>query len=763
MNKSLKKKKIFELAGQSVDILSKIGVFLLALFLTSTRFIFGTYPFGFAILAGGRRETPFAFVGCIASVLLFMNANIVYLVAFIALFALRIAGSAWLGETKTKKSLGKESKNTIFESFFYENVTVRVALASLCVFVIGVLDVIANGYNYFYIFVLVFSTVLVGILTLAISGLFRKERDQQFFVGVCALFLMIVLALSKKELFGLDVSIILTYSLVIYTSRFLGGASASALGALLGLCHSYEFSLCFAIMGIVSSLFWNFSYYFGIMCGALISVGYGIFVSGYEAIVYLLPEAVLSSLVMYSLLRFELLPRISRATNTVVPDAPRLALLEEKEMRFAKTTSISDSLLALSELSQESGIRAKRLSLEECRSLCLETTEENCFSCPKKSICWERDISVTEDNISSLSDGIFAKNEVGYDDISEKFLHRCPNVDRIIASLNDSKRSFTEKSSRGDKLELCREGYDSMAKLISALNDDECDNSAITEKAERCIKKLGLRFDKIEIVGKREKTIIITGASVEGSKCSDVELKNELERALSMSLTQPYLESINKSDVIRLYTRERLDALEGFLSSPLDKNMPNGDTYSSIRTKNGKFYAILCDGMGSGESAKSTSSLCVSFLSRLLASSPRADVAISMLNTFIRAKGTECSSSVDIAEIDLYNGECSFIKSGACASFVKREDKVFCLSSKTAPIGILKTPDAEKLSLSLLPDDIIVMLSDGILSDDDYSSITEAISNHRGTENELCKKLISLSNAKDDKTAIVLKIKEKCE
>ena len=64
------------------------------------------------------------------------------------------------------------------------------------------------------------------------------------------------------------------------------------------------------------------------------------------------------------------------------------------------------------------------------------------------------------------------------------------------------------------------------------------------------------------------------------------------------------------------------------------------------------------------------------------------------------AKSLECSSSVDLLEIDLASAEASLTKSGAAPSFIKRGENVFRLHSKTAPIGIMKALDAERLDFS---------------------------------------------------------------
>ena len=67
-----------------------------------------------------------------------------------------------------------------------------------------------------------------------------------------------------------------------------------------------------------------------------------------------------------------------------------------------------------------------------------------------------------------------------------------------------------------------------------------------------------------------------------------------------------------------------------------------------------------------------------------------------------------------IFSVDLFKGDAEFLKSGAAASYVKRGSSIFRIKSKTAPLGLMKNVDAEKIKIELEGDDYIIMLSDGI-------------------------------------------------
>ena len=85
-----------------------------------------------------------------------------------------------------------------------------------------------------------------------------------------------------------------------------------------------------------------------------------------------------------------------------------------------------------------------------------------------------------------------------------------------------------------------------------------------------------------------------------------------------------------------------------------------------------------------------------------------------MLNYSIRTRREECSATVDLFELDLLRGSGMFIKSGAPPSYVKRDSSIFRIRSQTAPIGLMRSIDTEKISVEIKAGDYIIMFSDGI-------------------------------------------------
>ena len=128
-------------------------------------------------------------------------------------------------------------------------------------------------------------------------------------------------------------------------------------------------------------------------------------------------------------------------------------------------------------------------------------------------------------------------------------------------------------------------------------------------------------------------------------------------------------------------------------------------------------YALLCDGMGSGTSAALTSALSTTFLSRMLQGGMRVETALRMLNAFLAARATgesESSTTVDLLAIDRVSGEAQLFKCGAAPSFLLRRGEVTRFHSRTAPVGILESLDAERIRFAVHGGDVILQVSDGV-------------------------------------------------
>lgn len=141
----------------------------------------------------------------------------------------------------------------------------------------------------------------------------------------------------------------------------------------------------------------------------------------------------------------------------------------------------------------------------------------------------------------------------------------------------------------------------------------------------------------------------------------------------------------------------------------------SGDCFIEFDSENGRHYALLCDGMGSGKRARRESKMTAELLCEFLRTGFLKDRALSLLNSALAIKGDDESfSTVDLLELDLHTADAEFLKIGSAQSFIRHRDELEIISARGLPVGILDEVRPATVSRRLFAGDIIVMVSDGV-------------------------------------------------
>ena len=123
---------------------------------------------------------------------------------------------------------------------------------------------------------------------------------------------------------------------------------------------------------------------------------------------------------------------------------------------------------------------------------------------------------------------------------------------------------------------------------------------------------------------------------------------------------------------------------------------------------------MLSDGMGHGEEAHIQSEKTIELLLLLLEAGYTRHQAITAVNGMLLGAQEELFSTVDLADVDLWTGDVSSEKLGACASWVVRGNHMKKIEGSSLPLGILEEASSTAAQYRLHSGDILILMSDGV-------------------------------------------------
>lgn len=211
----------------------------------------------------------------------------------------------------------------------------------------------------------------------------------------------------------------------------------------------------------------------------------------------------------------------------------------------------------------------------------------------------------------------------------------------------------------------------------------------------------------------------------------------------------------------------------GMAQETKNNSKQSGDSILNIRLKDGKYLVAISDGMGSGKEAKNSSNQTLRLLENLLVSGFDKKASLDLINNALMNQNKETFATLDIAIIDLYEGNIEFIKSAACPTYIKRNKRVQMIKSNSLPTGILEESKLETFDKDINDGEIVVLCSDGILdSNVEYKNkelwIKYLLEDIETTNTQKIANLIleeSVDNnygiAKDDMSVVAFKFRQK--
>ncbi|MBQ8495836.1 MAG: SpoIIE family protein phosphatase [Clostridia bacterium] len=687
-----------------------------------TELPFSLMPFGSALVAALPKYTASALLGILlrSILILAMGGNLpISAVCSSILLLSRIILNIIVFGTKDLSRLRR----------LPDSLTTKLLLCALFVFGISFADALTSGISFSALLTAGLSAIVSTGFTLVFAFFFNEEyKDSPVFeAGLGAVIFAAVLSCAPFAFGGFSIGLTAAFSMT-FLIGFLGVPTRSAsVGLLCGLAVGDIFAPVLSLAGLVTGIFSKTYAIFGGISAAIVTVCTGLYFGGTETVLAFLPELSVSASVVTTLAVFDLLPEHHFPEYHKNGKDTALAVLAEKQERerTLRMYGLSGALDSLSCLVQDLSERFRRPNRQKLTEKCRNCWSSYCANCFKE--CSARDLNGKE---SALVDVLIASGKIDREKLYEIIRIRCPHLDDLAEEITAISSKMLQEAIREDKTRVFAFDYETMAKIFAdaAENDTQTvTDPMLSERLRRAYRRAGLRAENVLVCGERKKTVIVTGEEIAEAELRPADIRLICEGICGIGFGKPVFmkeggKHIFMMESLPVYTVESV-----IRQLPKQGEFVCGDSISSAVSNDGYFYCYLCDGMGSGEEASLTSGLCSVFLEKMLVSGNKKSITLDMLNHLLCSRNTECFATVDICEIDLVCGIASFLKCGAVPSFVMRSGHLYKISAGTFPIGILSQVSAEVTDFELRAGDVIILCSDGIVSDPDAADGEDAV------------------------------------
>ena len=725
--------------------------------------LFDTSPLGLALLCGGRGHVFSILTGLLLSAILHPTLAIPYIIMYAVAALVRILSRLLLDIPDGKERLHASIRRKIAEAsgedsmtddlsasnpfvqdgffkklkkelsvMFSENVRLRMATAAICSLIVSLYRVFANGFSYYDWFSMAFCAVItpaaVMVYSVYLDG--QKEHRWMYMLSAAMLLFSLIWASNEILLTNFSLPLMLALFMTLYASAVYGTAMGCFAGLLCGLAIDFLYAPAFLISSLIFSMIHSKKHATaGIFPSVLCAMIWLLYISGINQVGVFLPSLLLSGAIFTPVCAY-----IEKKENDREEEEKSEALSdamlgrfagERRESSSAHLRGISEAFSALSEMFYNLSDRFRRPGTLDLRCICDRAFDAHCADCPNKTVCWGLEYADTLDTVNHLISRLHTRGCVDKEQISEHLCHRCNSIEAILESINSDCARLTGELLRNNRTEIFAMDYEAAAKIINdALEEDNgeyCFDPELEEKVMEYLRDAGVRASGVTVYGQRRRQILVRGVDVEHATVTTETMRADLSEMIGMHLGTPTFEVEGGVSTMLFQARKKIVVIGAENNVSADGGV-SGDTVNLFSNKKDYFYALINDGMGSGKEAALTSNLCSVFLEKMLRAGNRAGTSLKMLNNMIRSRCAdstgECSSTVDLLELDLMTSEASFIKSGAAPSFVVRGDTVQRLQSGSAPIGILGNLDAQVKHYTVRPGDLLVLVSDGIEQED---------------------------------------------
>lgn len=355
-------------------------------------------------------------------------------------------------------------------------------------------------------------------------------------------------------------------------------------------------------------------------------------------------------------------------------------------------------------------------------------SHQACSNCWKRKQCWDNQFYDTYAYMTEMMSSIEAKPTLSKKQIPAEWKKVCVRTDQVLEVMKHQYERYNtdrhwKKQIQESRL-LVAEQLTGVSQVMEDLAKEikrEGHELFLQEEQIRgALEDLGLSIHSIDIISLEEGNVdieIVHRYTKGFDECRKI-IAPLLSDILGEQVAVRHEEVSERGEgysTVQFGSAKEFEVETGIAGAAKNGDLLSGDSFSTVELGNGKFAVAISDGMGNGERARAESSTALDILQQLLQSGMDERLAIKSVNSVLMLRSSdEMYATVDVALIDLYSANTTFMKIGSTPSFIKRGTEVIPISANNLPIGILKDIDVDLISMQLRPGDVLIMMTDGI-------------------------------------------------
>lgn len=356
--------------------------------------------------------------------------------------------------------------------------------------------------------------------------------------------------------------------------------------------------------------------------------------------------------------------------------------------------------------------------------------ESACLNCENVKNCKDNGFPKKKD-VEKLIEIGMAKGKVSFIDMPNDMTKNCKRPNEILYGLNKMLAEYRARKiddmNYQSGRELLAKEAEGISEILRGLALDTGTllkyRCALEKTLSEELFRKGFSVSEILIYGEEDVSVSLILVAEEFSVKKITEV---ISKALKVNMVLCEKADLTPSKFYLSFKRSAaFDAVFGVANCVKDGKVISGDTHAVTKISNDKFLIALSDGMGSGKTAETVSSVSLSLIESFYKAGLNSNLILNTVNRLLAVNSDDTFTALDVAVVDLKNSSADFIKYGSPYGFIITRAGIKIVEGNNLPLGILEELSPSVCTSPLSDGDIILMLSDGI--SDSFSSSSELV------------------------------------